>query len=351
MSDNTDIQIASGPGGNLHEMPMVIELAELFGTPAKSLINLMSTQIIKVPKNDPPATPGELMYALSVMRQYRLNPMLKQVHAWRDKRGDLCVMAGVDGWIKYANERPTFKRVEYKYGEMCDTPDKKGKRCWEYITVTVVDSERGPMEMVPVFLDEWYQREGQYGPGPWQKQTRHKLHVVAYRLAIREAYGMGGLDVRDPEDFAPAQYTVAASATADRADQLAAQLAEAKQPTVHLTTAGKEALMEAAETGQADPVAVAAILEESFWTCPLCQTENDGAECVRCGSPLLPPDEPESAQGHMLIDPPKSRHEGACAAVGCIKAWSLRCAMCGERFCTEHMHENRIKCKVCGGGE
>jgi hypothetical protein len=234
-----------------------------------------------------------------------------------------------------------FQRVEYAHGKMVPSPDSKGKSCWESITVTVHDANRGAMVMTPTYLEEWYQPQtGQY-PGPWQKQTKHKLHVVAYRLAIREAYGMGGLDVRDPEDFAPAQYTVAASATADRADQLAAQLAEAK--------AGERIEVLPGETithiQQAEPAL------ESFWTCPMCQTENDGAECVRCGAPLLPPDEPESAQGHMLIDQPKSRHEGACAAVGCIKAWSLRCAMCGERFCTEHMHENRIKCKVCGGGE
>lgn len=332
MSDNTDIQIASGPGGNLHEMPMVIELAELFGTPAKSLINLMSTQIIKVPKNDPPATPGELMYALSVMRQYRLNPMLKQVHAWRDKRGDLCVMAGVDGWIKYANERPTFKRVEYKYGEMCDTPDKKGKRCWEYITVTVVDSERGPMEMVPVFLDEWYQREGQYGPGPWQKQTRHKLHVVAYRLAIREAYGMGGLDVRDPEDFQGGGYARAEATMTDSVDDMAKRLEAAKAdptdapPEWKVTARGHDALMGVSPDSDDHLYAEA----EEFAS----SSESD------------PPNPPMPSASRPLFD----AQAGTCGAVGCSKAWSSRCATCGERFCSDHMGESRIKCKVCGGG-
>jgi hypothetical protein len=332
MSDNNDLVVAGGPGGNLHEMPMVVELGEMFGVPTKSLISLLRTQLIKVPTGKPEATPAELLVVMSVARKYSLDPMMKQLYAWRDNRGDLACMLSMDGWCELARRQPGYKSVSYKYGP--DIPTS-GKACWEWIEATVHDSERGDIQLPPLYLVEWKKDQGK-----WLEMPRHKMHVLAFRMAIREVYGIS-MDVRDPEDFAPAQYTVAASATADRADQLAAQLAEAK--------AGERIEVLPGETithiQQAEPAL------ESFWTCPMCQTENDGAECVRCGAPLLPPDEPESAQGHMLIDQPKSRHEGACAAVGCIKAWSLRCAMCGERFCTEHMHENRVKCKVCGGGE
>ena len=344
-NNNTDIQVSSEPGGMLHEMPMVVELGELFGVPGKSLIKLLQTQIIKVPKDSPPATPGELLYTLSVMRQYRLNPMLKQVHAWRDKRGDLCVMPGVDGWVKYAMERPTHQRVDYAYGPMIPSPDGKGKSCWEWMQATVVDTERGNIVCPPVFLDEWYQGQGQYGPGPWQKQTRHKLTVVTYRLAIRMAYGMGGLDVRDPEDFQAAPYHKAEATMADAVDSMAARLNEAKSEWV-VGAEGQKILNTVANGAPVAPV----IVEDSFWTCPVCETENDGAECVRCGAPLLPADEAEPMEEPLAAPTPSAQQAGTCAVVGCVTAWSLRCASCGERFCTGHMGESRIKCLVCGGG-
>jgi hypothetical protein len=181
MSDNNDLVVASGPGGNLHEMPMVVELGEMFGIPAKSLISHVHADHQGSTGEGPEATPAELTYALSVMRQYNLNPMLKQVHCWRDKRGDLCVMrasmAGLStrrsGLDSSASSTPT--------GRWSRRPTSKGKSCWESITVTVHDANRGAMVMTPTYLEEWYQPQtGQY-PGPWQKQTKHKLHVVAYR--------------------------------------------------------------------------------------------------------------------------------------------------------------------------
>ncbi len=317
MSDNNEIVVAGGPGGNLHEMPLVIELGEQFGMPTKSLISLLTPQIVKVPKGEPPATPAELLYAMSVMRKYRLDPTLKQVHAWRDKRGDLAVMVGYDGWVQYALEQPTYLRTDYEYGDIVASPDGKGKKCWEWIRATVVDSARGAIQTPPVFLDEWYQPAGQF-PGPWQKQTRHKLHVVAFRLAIREAYGLGGLDVRDPEDFDAGGYARAEATIADSVDSMAARL----------------------EAAKADPAPPAP--EDA---------SDDGLFSDAVEAPSAPQDEPEPEVAHPGTRPLFDPQAGTCFAPGCEKAWSLRCALCGERFCSDHMGENRIKCLVCGGGE
>lgn len=336
MAESTDITIADGPGGNLHEMPMVIELGESFGMPTKSLISFLRTQIVKVPQGQPPATPAELLYAMSVMRKYRLDPTLKQIHAWRDKRGDLAVMVGYDGWIQYAREQPGYLRTDYEYGDIVATPDSKGKRCWEWVKATVIDAGRGAIQTPPVFLDEWYQPQpGQY-PGPWQKQTRHKLHVVAFRLAIREAYGLGGIDVRDPEDFQSGGYARAEATMVESVDDMAARLEAAKvSPAAEAIAGGcpdlaMGGLKRAHESEDDDTEALYADAEE-FASSP----ESD------------PPNPPMPPGAKPLFD----AQAGCCFAVGCEKAWSSRCATCGERFCSDHMGENRMKCLVCGGGE
>lgn len=329
MSDTTDITIAGGPGGNLHEMPLVVELGESFGMPAKSLISFLKTQIVKVPQGQPPATAAELLYAMSVMRKYRLDPTLKQIHAWRDKRGDLAVMVGYDGWIQYAREQPGYLRTDYEYGDIVNTPDGKGKRCWEWVRATVIDASRGAIQTPPVFLDEWYQPQpGQY-PGPWQKQTRHKLHVVAFRLAIREAYGLGGIDVRDPDDFQGGGYARAEATMVDAVDSMRQRMEAAKadaDPAWHITARGQDALM--------------------------------GVDYEHGGGPLNPneassdpADEPENPEAPLPGRPLFDAQAGCCASVGCDKAWSARCATCGERFCSDHMGKSRMNCKVCGGGE
>lgn len=192
MADN-ELIVSNGPSGSLHETPMAICLGETFGLDPKQVINVLKNQLIKVPSGKPPATPAELVVVMSALNKYGLDPMMRQLYAWRDNRGDLAVMLSLDGWVELARRQPGYVKVCYEYGP--DVPKSgKHKACWEWIKATVVDSVRGDMELPPLYLDEWRKDYGQ-----WLEMPRHKMHVIAYRMAIREAYGIS-LDVRDPDD-------------------------------------------------------------------------------------------------------------------------------------------------------
>ena len=129
MADGNELQVTSDPAGKLSDTQLAIDLGTMFAMPPKSLINLISTQVSAVPQGSPPATGVELAYVMSVMRQYELNPTLRQVHAWRDDRGKLAVMVGYDGWVKYARDRKTYLGISYKMGPIVESPDGKGKKC------------------------------------------------------------------------------------------------------------------------------------------------------------------------------------------------------------------------------
>ena len=51
---------------------------------------------------------SELMAYLMVCKEHSLNPILREVHPFRDGRGGFQVVVGVDGWVKLANRHPQF---------------------------------------------------------------------------------------------------------------------------------------------------------------------------------------------------------------------------------------------------
>jgi len=230
MTEKNELTVDTSPSGQLHEAPMVIELGDEYGIEPKQIVKVLRS-IVKVPQGKPPATAAELIIVLSVMRQYKTNPMLKQIHAWRDHRGELAVMMGYDGWTQKANEQPGFMSVSYEFGPEVPSPDGKGQSAWEWVKATVHDSHRGDMVMFPMYLKEWYQEQKGNYPTPWQTKTRHKMHVVAYRLAIREAYGIG-MDIRDPADFMERQSDPGAATAGKLADMAAGGAYEDADATV-----------------------------------------------------------------------------------------------------------------------
>ena len=216
-----EIEVVDGSSGLLHDSPMVVGLGEEYGLTGKQVISVLKSSIIKVPDGKPAATPAELVVVMSVMKEFGLNPMMRQLYAWRDHKGEMVVMLSADGWTMLANRRPNFLKVSYEFGPDAPSPDNKGRSCWEFVTCTVHDSVRGGIVMAPAYLSEWYVgQRGNYA-GPWQKMTRHKLRLKAYSLAIREAYGLGMVDIGDLSD-APRAVADPGAATAGKLADMAA---------------------------------------------------------------------------------------------------------------------------------
>jgi len=317
MTDSTDLQVSSGPSGLLHETPMAMELATEFGLNSKQVINVLRTSIIKVPKDSPEPTAAELLVVMSVMQQLHLNPMMKQLHAWRDKRGDMAVMVGYDGWVKFAKDNPTYRKVSFKYGPRVSSPDGKGKEAYEWVQATVHDSVFEEMEMPPTYLTEWYQPSGQY-PGPWQKQTSHKICLIAFRQAIRTAYGISGVGIGDIEDM-PAAPVDLESATGRTLNKLSESMRVDEDP--YTKEEHEEIRRKYAEV-----------------VAPWPESEVSDDVVVEI------PQEDEGAQE------PQKADFVPCGTAGCPIKATVTCKSCKVSYCKVHAGKGGL-CKICEGGK
>jgi len=294
MSENNEIVVSTAPSGQLSDTALAQQLGETYGMPAQSIANLIRAQIIAVPQDAPPATPAELAVVMSVMRQYGLNPMLKQIHAWRDNKGRLAVMVGYDGWQDYARRQPTYQFVSYKFGPIVDTPDKKGCKCWEWVQPIIHDEKYGQVEMVPVYLEEWYVKQRGNYPEPWQKQTKHRLHLKAFTSAIREFYGIGGVLDEVDRDVMSNEYHRTEFATEDAAKEMAGEMAVAAAAVTDRKLSVAEQMTETTEaiTGDTSPTHPCAdctaptsvrCLACGAYVCAQCMAE-DGSQCATCAA-------------------------------------------------------------------
>jgi hypothetical protein len=287
MSENNEIVVSTAPSGQLSDTALAQQLGETYGMPAQSIANLIRAQIIAVPQDAPPATPAELAVVMSVMRQYGLNPMLKQIHAWRDNKGRLAVMVGYDGWQDYARRQPTYQFVSYKFGPIVDTPDKKGCKCWEWVQPIIHDEKYGQVEMVPVYLEEWYVKQRGNYPEPWQKQTKHRLHLKAFTSAIREFYGIGGVLDEVDRDVMSNEYHRTEFATEDAAKEMAGEMAVAAaavvEPAADPVADPASAAIESYPCADCTTMTSVRCLACGAYVCAQCMAE-DGSQCATCAA-------------------------------------------------------------------
>ena len=317
-NENTKVELGA--------TPMAMEVAEGFGIPSRQLIKLIKHQIIAVPEGDPAATDAELALVLSVIRKSGLDPMTGQIHAWRDWKGKMAISIGYDGWVEYANRQSTYLRTTYEYGPISNSPDGKGKECWEWIKATIWDSVRGEIPQVPIFLEEWYvpQRKS---AAPWQKQTKHKLQIVTCRHAQREVYGMTGVVIDEDASYyrGPGQGAMTDAKTEAMAAGEAIHDGVYNKLPSAITDADLEDEMVEAVEGPDVPVEEPAMVDEQ--------------DIATTGKPSTTP----------LLD---AMEGPECAVPLCKTAGTCKCGSCGEWFCVSHMSEDPERCNVCfRGGE
>lgn len=174
------------------------KLAEKFNLQPESFMKLLKNQLVSVGRNEPPVTNEELALVMMTLDRYNLDANMKQVHCFRHK-GKMQVMVGVDGWVAFAERQKDFKGITFEYPEeLVDSPDGKGRKCWEWVKATCHREGREPTSLF-VFLEEWYQNQKGNYPSPWQSYTRSRLQQKAYCQAVRMGMGFAVWDETDME--------------------------------------------------------------------------------------------------------------------------------------------------------
>lgn len=142
------------------------------------------------------ASNEELVALVVVSNEYKLNPFLKQIYAFPDKRGGIVPVVSVDGWLRIVNDQDALDGVEFEWEW-----DDKGKP----VSCTGIIWVKGRSK--PVRIPEYFE-ECQRNTDPWRQMPRRMLRHKALIQAARVAFGLGGVfDEDEAADIARSQKT------------------------------------------------------------------------------------------------------------------------------------------------
>lgn len=135
-------------------------------------------------------TREEFAAFLLVAREYRLNPITRQIYAFPKKGGGIIPVVSVDGWAFLVNEHPAFDGMEFE-----DAHDDQGKLI--SVTCRIFRKDR----RMPVSVTE-YLSECKRDTDPWAMQHRMLRHKALIQCA-RYAFAFSGIyDEDEAEKFA-----------------------------------------------------------------------------------------------------------------------------------------------------
>lgn len=151
--------------------------AKLDVDPAKLYPMLKRTCFAKCRNDD------EFMAMCIVANTYGLNPILKEIYAFPNKKtGAVVPVVGVDGWMRIINSHPAIDGIEF-----AETADGS------YCTAIIYRKDRAH----PVKVTEWLD-ECLGDTEPWKKWPRRMLRHKALIQCARVAFGFTG--IYDPDE-------------------------------------------------------------------------------------------------------------------------------------------------------
>lgn len=123
---------------------------------------------------------------LLVARDYKLNPITKEIYAFPDKNGGIQPIVSIDGWLNMINSHPQMDGIEFE--EIIND----GKV--EAVTCRIHRKDRSKPAVVTEYLAEC-KRNTQ----PW---TQWPIRMLRHKAAIqcaRVAFGFAG--IMEPDEF------------------------------------------------------------------------------------------------------------------------------------------------------
>jgi hypothetical protein len=152
------------------------KMASRYGVDTAKFLDTLKNTVFKNATNE------QLMALCIVADQYKLNPFLKEIYAFPDKKsGGIVPVVGIDGWLRIINEHPQFDGMEI----VTETDDA--------CTVKIYRKDR----QHPTTLTE-YLAEVKRDTEPWRmcpnRMLRHKTIIQCARVA----FGFGG--IKDPDE-------------------------------------------------------------------------------------------------------------------------------------------------------
>lgn len=135
------------------------------------------------------ATNEEFGAFMMVAKEYNLNPILKEIHAFPKKGGGIQPIVSIDGWVSLVNQHPQADGYTFKWHN-----DEKGEPI--SCECTMHRKDRTHPVVVEEFLSECYR-----ATEPWKMKHRMLRHK-AFMQAARYCFGFSGIIDQDEAERA-----------------------------------------------------------------------------------------------------------------------------------------------------
>lgn len=126
-------------------------------------------------------TREEFAAFLLVAREYKLNPVTREIYAFPKKGGGIQPIVGVDGWSTITNNHPMFDGMDF-----ADERDESGKPLW--VECTMYRKDRSHPIKVREYLSECVKQTEPWKQWPY-RMLRHKAMIQCARMA----FGFSGI--------------------------------------------------------------------------------------------------------------------------------------------------------------
>lgn len=176
---------------------VVFALAEQYGMTPDGMYNTLRNTVFKEARND-----DEFFALCLVAKQYKLNPLLKQIYAFPSKGGGITPLVGVDGYINVMNRQPDFDGIDFAFAEETVAIGQPPKKLPAWCEARIKRKSCSTPVVVREYMEECYR-----GTEPWRTHPRRMLRHKALAQCVRLAFGMSGV-CADPDDAEPVQATV-----------------------------------------------------------------------------------------------------------------------------------------------
>lgn len=189
---------AEPPAPPIRRSPSLLDaMSQRLSMKPDALLAIIKNQIISVNRkyDQSPITNEECALVLHTMHKYGLDPMVRQVYAFRSK-GRLQIVVGYDGWIKIVQSRrehlgfqitavgPDIKVPGNKYGMMIPMW-MEGK----------IESEGRIPTSFRIYFLEWFDPNNDI----WVAKPYHRYRMKLFIQHAREHYGISLMDDIDAE--------------------------------------------------------------------------------------------------------------------------------------------------------
>lgn len=161
-----------------NSVSVIADLAGQLRCQPDKLLNLLKGTVFRACKRN-----EEFQMACMVAREYRLNPILKEIYAFPSQNGVVPIIS-IDGWIRIINSHPKYAGCKFVYEGGIDGEGNGDLSC----TCEIYRTDRAKPICVQEFYEECYR-----DTDPWNSMPRRMLRWKSLIQCARVAFGFAGI--------------------------------------------------------------------------------------------------------------------------------------------------------------